>query len=205
MGSGSNSAQREAQRAEAERQRRIAATTGQINAAYDAPGRQSQYDDFLKAVRQNYTDDATRQKRDVDRSQKFSLARSGLTGGSAAVDANSRGRRSACIRRRVPARHPPGRRPRAIGARRPESVRRAVAVAAHSDGAVWTRRDDRGGSRERGHLRRCTERSRRREGERPRRHFRFNHQDYRRTARSSCTAPRSSFCRRLAVRQSDVG
>jgi hypothetical protein len=87
MGSGSNSAQREAQRAEAERQRRIAATTGQINAAYDAPGRQSQYDDFLKAVRQNYTDDATRQKRDVDRSQKFSLARSGLTGGSAAVDA----------------------------------------------------------------------------------------------------------------------
>lgn len=87
---GSNSAgraQRAAEQAEKDRQARIANTTKQINSAYDAPGRQAQYDDFLAAVRQNYTDDATRQKADVDRAQKFSLARSGLTGGSAAVDA----------------------------------------------------------------------------------------------------------------------
>lgn len=87
---GSNSAakaQRQAQQAEAERQARIANTTQQINRAYDAPGRQAQYDDFVKAVRQNYTDDATRQKKVVDRQQKFSLARGGLIGGSAAVDA----------------------------------------------------------------------------------------------------------------------
>jgi hypothetical protein len=90
MGSPGNSAQREAQRAEAERQARIASTTKQINSAYDAPGRQAQYDDFLKAVRQNYTDDATRQKQVADRGLKFSLARGGLTGGSAAVDANRR-------------------------------------------------------------------------------------------------------------------
>lgn len=86
MGS-SNNAQREAQRAEQERQARIASTTSQINAAYDAPGRQAQYDDFLKAVRQNYTEDATRQKQVADRSLKFSMARSGLHGGSADVDA----------------------------------------------------------------------------------------------------------------------
>lgn len=87
---GSNSAgraQREAQRAEQERQARITATTGRINAAYDAPGRQKQYSDFLDAVRKNYTSDVTRQKGLADRVQKFSMARSGLTGGSAAVDA----------------------------------------------------------------------------------------------------------------------
>lgn len=83
----SNSAQHEAQRAEQERQARIASTTNQINAAYDAPGRKAQYDDFLKAVRQNYTEDATRQKGVADRSLKFSTARSGLYGGSADVDA----------------------------------------------------------------------------------------------------------------------
>lgn len=82
-----NSAQGEAQRAEAERQSRIARTTSQINAAYDAPGRQAQYDDFLNAVRQNYTEDATRQKKVADRGLKFSLARGGLIGGSADVDA----------------------------------------------------------------------------------------------------------------------
>lgn len=87
MGSPDNSAQKEAQRAEADRQARIANTTTQINSAYDAPGRQAQYGDFLKAVRQNYTDDATRQKTVADRGLKFSMARSGLTGGSAAVDA----------------------------------------------------------------------------------------------------------------------
>jgi hypothetical protein len=82
-----NSAQGAAQRAEQARQAQITRTTKQINAAYDAPGRQKQYDDFLNAVRQNYTEDATRQKGVADRGLKFATARSGLTGGSADVDA----------------------------------------------------------------------------------------------------------------------
>lgn len=88
---GTNSAgqaQQAAQQQETERQSRIYQTTQRINQAYDAPARQGQYDDFLKAVRQNYMGDANRQKTVADRNLKFSLARSGLTGGSAAVDAN---------------------------------------------------------------------------------------------------------------------
>lgn len=87
MGSPGNSAQHAAERAEADRQRRIAGTTQQINSAYDSPGRQAGYDDFLKAIRQNNMDDATRQKSVADRSLKFSMARGGLIGGSANVDA----------------------------------------------------------------------------------------------------------------------
>lgn len=82
-----NSAQNAAQQAETERQSKIAATTQQINSAYDSPARTKQYDDFLGAVRQNYTEDATRQKGIADRGLKFSMARSGLNGGSAEVDA----------------------------------------------------------------------------------------------------------------------
>lgn len=82
-----NSAQGAAQQAEQQRQYQIGQTTNQINAAYDAPSRTKQYDDFLSAVRQNYTEDATRQKGVADRSLKFSTARSGLNGGSADVDA----------------------------------------------------------------------------------------------------------------------
>lgn len=82
-----NSAQNAAQQAEQQRQYQIGQTTNQINAAYDAPARTKQYDDFLSAVRQNYTDDATRQKGVADRGLKFSMARSGLNGGSADVDA----------------------------------------------------------------------------------------------------------------------
>lgn len=88
MGSSNNSAQNEANRVEAERQAEITAATQAINDAYDDPKRQTGYDDFLKAVRENYTEDANRQKTVTDRDLKFSMARSGLTGGSAQVDAN---------------------------------------------------------------------------------------------------------------------
>lgn len=87
---GSNSAgraQREAERAEADRQARIRQTTARIDATFDSPERQRQYDDFVGAMRDYYTQDAQRQKVIADRNQKFALARSGLTGGSAAVDA----------------------------------------------------------------------------------------------------------------------
>lgn len=77
-----------ARNAEQDRQSQIANTTKAINSVYDAPARQAQYADFVNAVRENYTNDANRQKAIADRNLKFSMARSGLSGGSAAVDAN---------------------------------------------------------------------------------------------------------------------
>lgn len=87
---GSNSAgraQREAQDAETQRRAAIVRTTGDVNRIYDAPSRQAQYADYAGAVRKRYTDDANRQKLVADRNTNFSLARGGLTGGSADVDA----------------------------------------------------------------------------------------------------------------------
>jgi len=89
MGAGSNNAAQEARQAEAERSARIANTTAQINNVYDAPERNKQYGDFLSAVRTHYTDDAGRQKKVADRNLKFSMARGGLTGGSADADART--------------------------------------------------------------------------------------------------------------------
>lgn len=86
-GGGSSRAQREAQRAEQERQARIAEATRRIDAIFDSPARQRQYDDFVSALRDYYTQDANKQKVIADRNQRFALARSGLTGGSAAIDA----------------------------------------------------------------------------------------------------------------------
>lgn len=86
MGS-SNSAQREAQREEQRRQERVRQATRRIDAIFDSPERQQQYNDYVTALRGYYTDDATRQKDVADRNLRFSLARSGLTGGSVAVDA----------------------------------------------------------------------------------------------------------------------
>jgi hypothetical protein len=82
-----NSAQNAARIDEASRQQRIADSTRRIDATFDSPQRQLQYDDYAKALRGYYTQDADRQKAIADRTLKFSLARGGLTGGSAAVDA----------------------------------------------------------------------------------------------------------------------
>jgi hypothetical protein len=90
MGSSGGGAQREAQAAEARRQAQIAQTTRRINQIYDSPDRQKQYADFGSAQRDLYMQEADRQKGVADRELKFALARSGLTGGSAAVDANRR-------------------------------------------------------------------------------------------------------------------
>lgn len=72
---------------EAERQRKIQEGIAGVNSVFDSPERKAQYDDFAKALRENYTKDATRQKGVADRQMKFSLARGGLTGGSADADA----------------------------------------------------------------------------------------------------------------------
>lgn len=83
----SNDAEKEAKKSERTRQANIAASTGKVNAIFDAPSRQMQYADFGNALRQMYTQDANRQKVVADRNLKFSMAKRGLTGGSAAIDA----------------------------------------------------------------------------------------------------------------------
>lgn len=72
---------------EAERQAAIKQGISNVNATFDSPERNAQYDDFFKALRENYMGDAARQQQAANRNLKFSLARSGLVGGSADVDA----------------------------------------------------------------------------------------------------------------------
>lgn len=85
-GGSSNSAQRAAEAAEAERQARIAASVGRINTAFDNPQRAQELGDYLGATRQFYMDDLNRQKGDTDRNLKFAMARNGQTGGSVSID-----------------------------------------------------------------------------------------------------------------------
>lgn len=75
-------------KAERARQITVRLGTDKVNSIFDDPSRQGQYNDFLKAIREFYTTDANRQKTIADRNLKFSTARNGLTGGSAAVDSN---------------------------------------------------------------------------------------------------------------------
>jgi hypothetical protein len=72
---------------EAQRRSQIAGTEKALAGVYEGPQRQAQYQDFLAALRQNYSTDLNRQKTVATRGQKFGLARAGLTGGSTAVDA----------------------------------------------------------------------------------------------------------------------
>lgn len=90
MGStnGAAKAQKKAAQAEAERQQRMQTATDRVNRVFDSPDRASQLEDFLQAVRENFRTDADRQKVIADRKLKFSMARNGLTGGSASLDAN---------------------------------------------------------------------------------------------------------------------
>lgn len=89
MGGGDASkAQRAAQQAETERQAGIKQAIDRVNTAFDSPARESQYNDYISAVRNRLMTDANRQKAIADRRLKFAMARGGLTGGSAAVDAN---------------------------------------------------------------------------------------------------------------------
>lgn len=87
MGSGgSDKAANEARRQEEKRQAAIAAGTKAVDRVFDAPTRVAQQQDFIDALRQHYRTDADRQKADADRKLRFSMARGGLTGGSAAAD-----------------------------------------------------------------------------------------------------------------------
>lgn len=86
MGGSNDSAQRAAQARQDQQQAAIDQSQAQINAIFDNPQRQADIDDFVNATRQYYQQDLDKQKAQADRSLKFALAKSGLTGGSEQVD-----------------------------------------------------------------------------------------------------------------------
>lgn len=88
MGSGSSKAATKAAQDEAWRQGNINQAVGQVDAIYGSPRREADINDFLGATRSFYNNELGRQKGVADRSLKFAMARSGLTGGSASADAN---------------------------------------------------------------------------------------------------------------------
>ncbi|NII54403.1 hypothetical protein [Luteibacter sp. SG786] len=88
MGGGGNDAAKQAQRAEEQRQRNIQASTGKVNAVFNDPSRTAQYDQLAKDTTAFYRTDLDRQKAETDRNLRFSLARSGLVGGSVQADQN---------------------------------------------------------------------------------------------------------------------
>lgn len=85
----SNSASNAAAAANQARQQQINGTIGQINAAYGSPSRQAQIDQFGNNLSNYYTGQVNEQEATNARNLKFAEARSGLTGGSANVDANT--------------------------------------------------------------------------------------------------------------------
>lgn len=62
---------------------------GKIEQAYESPERQQQYQDYMNNLRGLYTDQVNQQQTQAARQLKFSDARSGHTGGSAAADAGN--------------------------------------------------------------------------------------------------------------------
>ena len=90
MGSGSGDAQREAERAERERQAQIQGTQRRVEAIFSSPERERDIAEFLAATRQYYRTDADRQQGDAARNTRFALARTGMTGGQFDVDTNAR-------------------------------------------------------------------------------------------------------------------
>lgn len=88
MCGGGGGASNQAQEMERTRQASIAKNVSDINSAF--AGREGQYADFASARRKQYGDELGRQQKDAARNTKFALARSGLTGGSANVDAGKK-------------------------------------------------------------------------------------------------------------------
>lgn len=86
MGGSSDSAAKEANRAEQDRQATIRQTQSAVNNVFDSPQRAADIADYVGAMRQYFGDDLTRQKRTNDQQLKFSLARNGQIGGSTQID-----------------------------------------------------------------------------------------------------------------------
>lgn len=88
MGTG-NSAANAANAANAAQQKSIQDSVGQITAAYSNPNRAAEYANYNKNLSNYYTGQVNNQEAINARNLKFANARSGLTGGSAAVDSNT--------------------------------------------------------------------------------------------------------------------
>jgi hypothetical protein len=88
MGTG-NSAANAANAANAQQQQQIQGAVSQINNAYSSPARQQQYQQYGTNLQNYYDTNVNNQEATNARNLKFAMARSGLTGGSAAVDSNT--------------------------------------------------------------------------------------------------------------------
>lgn len=86
MCGGANKAAKAAQQQDAARQAGIQNAIGQINAIYNSPQRQQQYDDFQRAIQQRNLLQLNQQQTIANRNLNFAMARSGMTGGSADAD-----------------------------------------------------------------------------------------------------------------------
>lgn len=89
MCGGGGNAAKAAQQQEAQRQAGVQSSIGKINSIYGSPERQQQYSDFEKAIQDFNLNKLDQQKVDADRQLNFALARQGVTGGSADVDASA--------------------------------------------------------------------------------------------------------------------
>jgi hypothetical protein len=85
----SNNAASAASAQQAQQQQQIQQSVNQINNAYNSPERQAQYDAYGNNLNNYYTNQVNTQEATNARNLKFANARSGLTGGSAAVDSNT--------------------------------------------------------------------------------------------------------------------
>lgn len=88
MGTG-NSAGNAAAAADAARQASIGNAVTQIQSAYGSPNRTAQVDQYGSALNSYYTGQVNNQEQVNARNLKFANARSGLTGGSEAVDSDN--------------------------------------------------------------------------------------------------------------------
>ena len=86
MCGGRDDATKAAAAAEESRKKQVSEATAAIERAFGGEARKGQLSDFINALRGEFTTEAGRQKTLADRRAKFGLARSGLTGGSAAAD-----------------------------------------------------------------------------------------------------------------------
>jgi len=86
MSGGDDSASKQAQKNEQQRQQAIASGTAQVNQIFDDPNRTSQYQKLAGDTTAYYTNDLNQQKALTDRNLKFAQARNGQIGGSVQAD-----------------------------------------------------------------------------------------------------------------------
>ncbi len=84
-----NSAATAAAASDAQRQSQINQSVKAISDAYSSPQRDAQYATYGQNLNKYYTGQVNDQEQVNARNLKFAMARSGLTGGSAAVDSNA--------------------------------------------------------------------------------------------------------------------